>query len=214
MIETVLLQQTTVLKVVYFTAAHAWRHWHGKIKLWRYLALRSPKTLKYQKFTPSLAATNARRSRSATYQQTPKVWQSSATTLTRLDAMDSIIGLFGICRPKPLKSLMDRYPRMPSRGLLVGAVLAGAGRSRHLARTAINFTCTRWTPHWIYQATLNQKNSSPLSRRTSLAKRCWLENLACWIFCGGIKHHFLWAKVYRLLNDTANPILSSIFFNL
>ena len=45
-------------------------------------------------------------------QQILKVWQSSATTLMRLGAMDFTIGRFGICRPRPLKSLMDRYPRM------------------------------------------------------------------------------------------------------
>ena len=128
--------------------------------------------LKYQKFTPNLAVINARRSRSATCQQMPKVWQSSATTLTRLGAMDFTIGRFGICRAKPLKSLANHYPRAPSKGLPVGVVPAGAGRSRHLARTAINFTCTRWTRHWIYQTTPNQKNSSLPSRRTSLAKPC------------------------------------------
>ena len=122
------------------------------------LALRSPKTLKYQKFTPNSAAINARHSRSATYRQTPKVWRLSATTPMRLGAMDSIIGRFGIYQPKSLKSLANHYPRAPSKVLPVGAGLAGAGRSRRLARTAINFTCTRWTRHWIYQATPNQKN--------------------------------------------------------
>ena len=77
--------------------------YHGKIKLWRYLVLPSPKTPKYQKSTPSSAVINARRSLSATYRQIPKAWWSFATIQTRLDAMDFTIGRFGIYQPKPLK---------------------------------------------------------------------------------------------------------------
>ena len=64
-------------------------------------------------------------------------------TLMRLAAMDSIIGQFGIYRPKPLKFLANRYPQAPSKGLPVGVGLAGADRNRRLAHTAINFTCMR-----------------------------------------------------------------------
>ena len=168
----------------------------AKITPWTSQAQLSPKTPNYQKSTPNLAATNDRRSRLATCQQTPKAWRSSATTLTHPGAMDFIIGQFGIYQPKLPKLLADHYPWMPSRGLPVGVVLAGTGRSHRLARTAINFTCTRWIQHWTCPPALNPKNSSLPSRRTSLAKLCWPGNLVCLIFFDGARDLIVLEVIY------------------